>query len=67
MLAPSEIEEQLKLALNQLVTRPQAAMQALLDHSHDSYAQDLETAAKQLEKSTSSNQGLSESSTVSVA
>ena len=50
MLAPSEIEEQLKLALNQLMTRPQAAMQALLDHSHDSYAQDLETAAQQLRK-----------------
>ena len=54
-LALSEVEEQLKLALNQFLTRPQAAMQALLDHSHDSYAKDLETAAKQLEQSASSS------------
>lgn len=50
-LAPLEIEEQLKLALNQLLTTPQAAMQALLDHTHHSYAQDLQRAAKQLEAS----------------
>jgi hypothetical protein len=47
-LAPSQIEEQLKLAVGQLMSRPPAAMQALLDHSHDSYAKDLEAAAKQL-------------------
>jgi len=47
-LAPSQIEEQLKLAVGQLMSKPPAAMQALLDHSHDSYAKDLEAAAKQL-------------------
>ncbi|DBA99807.1 TPA: hypothetical protein ACH3X3_012346 [Trebouxia sp. C0006] len=47
-LAPAQIEEQLKLAVGQLMSRPPAAMQALLDHSHDSYAKDLEAAAKQL-------------------
>ena len=47
-LSLSQIEEQLKLAVGQLMSRPPAAMQALLDHSHDSYAKDLEAAAKQL-------------------
>ncbi|KAL3139882.1 hypothetical protein ABBQ38_004176 [Trebouxia sp. C0009 RCD-2024] len=50
-LAPAQVEEQLKLAVGQLMSRPPAAMQALLDHSHDSYEQDLEAAAKQLAQS----------------
>ena len=48
LLTLSEIERQLTLAVGQLMTRPPAAMQALLDHSHDSYAKDLDAAAKQL-------------------
>ena len=48
LLTLSEIERQLTLAVGQLMTKPPAAMQALLDHSHDSYARDLDAAAKQL-------------------
>ena len=50
-LAPAQVEEQLKLAVGQLMSRPPVAMQALLDHSHNSYEQDLEAAAKQLARS----------------
>ena len=50
LLAASEMEEQLKLAVEELMRTPAALMQALLDHSHGSYSQELYAAARQLEK-----------------
>ncbi|BDA40661.1 hypothetical protein COCOBI_01-3140 [Coccomyxa sp. Obi] len=50
LLAPSEMEEQLKLAVEELMRTPAALMQALLDHSHGSYSQELYAAARQLER-----------------
>ncbi|EIE26695.1 hypothetical protein COCSUDRAFT_59214 [Coccomyxa subellipsoidea C-169] len=50
LLAPSEMEEQLKLAVEELMRTPAALMQALLDHSHGSYSQELYAAARQLEQ-----------------
>ena len=50
LLAASEMEEQLKLAVEELMRTPAALMQALLDHSHGSYSQELYAAARQLEQ-----------------
>lgn len=50
LLAPSKMEEQLKLAIEELVRTPGSLLQALLDHSHGSYSQELYAAARQLEQ-----------------
>ncbi len=44
------MEVQLKLAVEELMRTPAALMQALLDHSHGSYSQELYAAARQLER-----------------
>ncbi len=44
-LSPEEIQGQLELATDEMLQRPAAAVQALLDHWHGSYAQELENAA----------------------
>ena len=49
-LAAAEVEEQLRMAVEEIVRTPAALLQALLDHSHGSYAQELWAAARQLER-----------------
>lgn len=49
-LAPSQSEQQLKLAVEELLRTPAALIQALLDHSHGSYSQELFAAARQIER-----------------
>lgn len=52
VLAPAEVEAQLRMAMEEIVRTPAALLQALLDHSHGSYAQELWAAARQLEQRT---------------
>ena len=47
-LSPAEIQGQLELATDEMLQRPAAAIQALLDHWHGSYAQELENAAEDM-------------------
>ncbi|KAK9841107.1 hypothetical protein WJX74_000038 [Apatococcus lobatus] len=47
-LSPEEIQDQLELATGEMLARPAAAVQALLDHWHGSYAQELENAAQDM-------------------
>lgn len=47
-LSPTEIQGQLELATDEMLQRPAAAIQALLDHWHGSYAQELENAAEDI-------------------
>lgn len=49
-LAPAEMDNQLKLAVEELFKAPVKLIQALLDHSHGSYSQELYAAARQLER-----------------
>ena len=49
-LAPAEMEDQLRLAVEELIKAPVKLIQALLDHSHGSYSQELYAAARQLER-----------------
>lgn len=49
-LAPAEMEDQLKLAVEELIKAPVKLIQALLDHSHGSYSQELYAAARQLDR-----------------
>ncbi len=49
-LAPAEMDDQLKLAIEELFKAPVKLIQALLDHSHGSYSQELYAAARQLER-----------------
>ena len=49
-LAPAEMDDQLKLAVEELFKAPVKLIQALLDHSHGSYSQELYAAARQLER-----------------
>lgn len=53
-LSPEEIQDQLKLATEEMLARPAAAVQALLDHWHGSYAQELENAAQDILRASSS-------------
>ncbi|CAL5225467.1 g8288 [Coccomyxa viridis] len=49
-LAPAEMDDQLRLAVEELFKAPVKLIQALLDHSHGSYSQELYAAARQLER-----------------
>ena len=49
-LAAAQVEEQLKMAVEEIVRSPATLLQALMDHSHSGYAQELWAAARQLEK-----------------
>ena len=49
-LAAAPVEEQLKMAMEEIVRSPATLLQALMDHSHSGYAQELWAAARQLEK-----------------
>lgn len=49
-LEPAEMDNQLKLAVEELFKAPVKLIQALLDHSHGSYSQELYAAARQLER-----------------
>ena len=42
----SELEEQLKMPLDQLIRDPKLLMQTMLDHNHGSYSHDLLIAAR---------------------
>ena len=44
------MDNQLKLAVEELFKAPVKLIQALLDHSHGSYSQELYAAARQLER-----------------
>ncbi len=47
-LSPEELQGQLELATEEMLVRPGAAVQALLDHWHGSYAQELQNAAEDI-------------------